>query len=160
MLLMHHVYNVHICIYIYIFIFIFIYQKYVRIKKCEIKYIYKFNMYNHMCLTAATLRFKCCIPMHGKSKLIHPIFLGSVWTKGAFVSSSPSVVEIVALGDLFGWSFDHTKKEHEFHKMCPLLELYMELSPSKWPYKWVTGVITPTSGAITLLKNSRGPSCI
>ena len=31
--------------------------------------------------------------------------------------------------------------------------------PYKWPYKWVTGVITQTSGMITLLITSWGPPC-
>ena len=35
----------------------------------------------------------------------------------------------------------------------------MELTPKKWPYKWVTGVITPISGVITLLITGRGPTC-
>ena len=29
----------------------------------------------------------------------------------------------------------------------------------KWPYKWVTGIITPISGVIILLMNGRGPHC-
>ena len=29
-------------------------------------------------------------------------------------------------------------------------------NPYKWPYKWVTGVITPISGVITLLITGRG----
>ena len=32
-------------------------------------------------------------------------------------------------------------------------------NPYKWPYKWVTGVITPLRGVIDLLITGRGPSC-
>ncbi len=31
-------------------------------------------------------------------------------------------------------------------------------NPYKWPYKWVTGVITPISEVITLLITGRGPT--
>ena len=55
MMLMHHVYYVHI--YIYIFIYIYIYTEICLYKKV-INQIH-INVYNHMCLTAATLRFKC-----------------------------------------------------------------------------------------------------
>ena len=32
--------------------------------------------------------------------------------------------------------------------------------PCKWPYNWVTGVITPINGVRTPLITSRGPPCI
>ena len=31
--------------------------------------------------------------------------------------------------------------------------------PYKWDYKWVTGIITPINGIITLLITGRGPPC-
>ena len=33
-------------------------------------------------------------------------------------------------------------------------------NPYKWPYKWVTGVVSPIRGVTTLLIAGRGPSCM
>ena len=41
-----------------------------------------------------------------------------------------------------------------------LTSFFMEpRTPYKWLYKWVTGVITPIGGVITILIPGRGPSC-
>ncbi len=41
----------------------------------------------------------------------------------------------------------------------PLLVINRVKNPCKWPYTWVTGVVTPISGAIILLITGRGPPC-
>ena len=42
----------------------------------------------------------------------------------------------------------------------PLASNKWSYNTYKWPYKWITGVITPISGVITLLITGRGPSCM
>ena len=41
-------------------------------------------------------------------------------------------------------------------EMVPLKGARWSYNPYKWPYNWVTGVITPISGVITLLITGRG----
>ena len=42
----------------------------------------------------------------------------------------------------------------------PLLVINRVMGPNKCPCKWVTGVITPISGVISLLISGRGPLCV
>ena len=41
----------------------------------------------------------------------------------------------------------------------PLLVINEVITPIKWPYKWITGVITLLIGVVTLLITGRGPPC-
>ena len=44
--------------------------------------------------------------------------------------------------------------------MGPYNRYKQNYNPYKWPYKWVTGVVSPIRGATTLLIAGRGPSCM
>ena len=50
------------------------------------------------------------------------------------------------------------QKRYIYIQGGPLLVINGVINPYKWPYKWVTGVITPISGVIALLITGRGPT--
>ena len=82
----------------------------------------------------------------------------SFFTAESFVNTTELCLQIHFLKAVVLVCF-HVEKNHRIYNMGPY-QLRVELQPYKWPYKWVTGVITLLIGDISPFITGRGPLCL